>query len=35
MEQMGRAKRQKSQESAAIDELGNVETPSSGEANLG
>jgi putative transposase len=27
--------RQKSQESAAIDELGNVETPISGEANLG
>lgn len=35
MKQLGQVKRRKSQESAAIDELGNVETPSSGEANLG
>jgi putative transposase len=35
MKQLGQAKRRKSQESAAIDRLGNVETPSSGEANLG
>ncbi len=35
MKQLGQAKRRKSQESIAIDKLGNVETPSSGEANLG
>jgi putative transposase len=35
MKQLGQAKRRKSRKSNAIDDLGNVETPGSGEANLG
>jgi putative transposase len=35
MKQLGRAKRQKSQVELAKNDLGNVETPSSGEASLG